>query len=75
MLEIALMRVFALLISSSQISTQILGIKARGLGVFPQVSISLTGANRFLPPSSCTLLNPEFSGSPIVKDFLFGRIC
>lgn len=22
---------------------------------------------------SCVLLNPEFSGSPIVKDFLFGR--
>ncbi|CAG7924374.1 unnamed protein product [Penicillium olsonii] len=24
---------------------------------------------------NCILLNPEFSGSPIVKDFLFGRIC
>ncbi|CAG7960054.1 unnamed protein product [Penicillium salamii] len=24
---------------------------------------------------NCVLLNPEFSGSPIVKDFLFGRIC
>ncbi|OJJ46076.1 hypothetical protein ASPZODRAFT_133054 [Penicilliopsis zonata CBS 506.65] len=23
----------------------------------------------------CVLLNPEFSGSPIVKDFLFGRMC
>ncbi|CAG7962425.1 unnamed protein product [Penicillium nalgiovense] len=24
---------------------------------------------------NCVLLNPEFSGSPIVKDFLFGRVC
>ncbi|KAJ5114515.1 hypothetical protein NUU61_000274 [Penicillium alfredii] len=24
---------------------------------------------------NCVLLNPEFSGSPIVKDFLFGRLC
>ncbi|KXG51524.1 uncharacterized protein PGRI_089170 [Penicillium griseofulvum] len=24
---------------------------------------------------NCVLLNPEFSGSPIVKDFLFGRMC
>ncbi|KAH1496221.1 hypothetical protein KXX57_008101 [Aspergillus fumigatus] len=24
---------------------------------------------------NCILLNPEFSGSPIVKEFLFGRIC
>lgn len=24
--------------------------------------------------SSCVLLNPEFSSSPIVKDFLFGRL-
>ncbi|KAJ5766339.1 uncharacterized protein N7511_003955 [Penicillium nucicola] len=24
---------------------------------------------------NCILLNPEFSGSPIVKDFLFGRSC
>ncbi|KGO76115.1 hypothetical protein PITC_006580 [Penicillium italicum] len=24
---------------------------------------------------NCVLLNPEFSGSPIVKEFLFGRIC
>ncbi|EAW15174.1 uncharacterized protein ACLA_058320 [Aspergillus clavatus NRRL 1] len=23
----------------------------------------------------CVLLNPEFSGSPIVKEFLFGRMC
>ncbi|KAJ5780805.1 hypothetical protein N7457_005965 [Penicillium paradoxum] len=23
----------------------------------------------------CVLLNPEFSGLPIVKEFLFGRIC
>lgn len=23
---------------------------------------------------NCVLLNPEFAGSPIVKDFLFGRI-
>ncbi|RHZ72659.1 hypothetical protein CDV55_108695 [Aspergillus turcosus] len=24
---------------------------------------------------NCVLLNPEFSGSPIVKEFLFGRMC
>ncbi|KAL4883765.1 Phox homologous domain-containing protein [Aspergillus karnatakaensis] len=24
---------------------------------------------------NCVLLNPEFSSSPIVKDFLFGRMC
>lgn len=58
----------------SQISSIIPRIQAGWARIFSQVSIpnhsNLKYSNM---ATSCVLLNPEFSGSPIVKDFLFGR--
>jgi hypothetical protein len=44
-----------------------------GLQYFLQYAPNTPGyyVVKLMIPSSCVLLNPEFSGSPVLKDFLF----
>ena len=55
-----------------QIQCQVLGEETSWVGVFPQVSHPfLNGMNSCIDLQfSCVLLNPEFSGSPVLKEFL-----
>lgn len=55
-----------------QVSSEVPGKAENWSGIFPQVRTGLPINGRALLTSgSCILLNPEFSGSPVLKEFIF----
>lgn len=58
----------------SEVPTEILGAKKSWPLPFLKVCFyewNQSPSSRIADTASCVLLNPEFSGSPLVKDFVF----